>query len=120
MEGRPPQHTHLGMNERGRRSTSRNVKSTNGADRSPRPRGREAVMTAVLDAAMALFAAHGPASVSVRDIAAAARVNHALVHRHFGSKQEVLRAVLDRAVTESAASMNEIVDNRSSLKQGFK
>src|SRR5262245_25725199 len=74
----------------------------------PRPWGREAVMTAVLDAATALFAARGPASVSVRDIASAARINHALVHRHFGSKQDMLRAVLERAAQEMAAiSMEE-------------
>src|SRR5216684_4930528 len=73
------------------------------AGKAARPQGREAVMAAVLDAAMTLFAARGPASVSVRDIAAAAGVNHALVHRHFGSKQAVLRAVLERAAHELAA-----------------
>lgn len=70
---------------------------------SKRPRGREAVMAAVRAAATTLFATRGPASVSVRDIAAAAGVNHALVHRHFGSKQEVLRAVLEQAAREMAA-----------------
>jgi len=60
-------------------------------------------MEAVLAAATTLFAIRGPASVSVRDIAATAGVNHALVHRHFGSKQEVLRAVLEQAAREMAA-----------------
>jgi AcrR family transcriptional regulator len=77
-------------------------------------------MAAVLDAAMTLFATRGPASVSVRDIAAAAGVNHALIHRHFGSKQEVLRAVLERAVNEMAATINEIADSRVSLERRFK
>src|SRR5262245_29363759 len=86
----------------------------------PRPRGREAVMAAVLDAAMTLFAARGPAAVSVRDIAAAAGVNHALVHRHFGTKQEVLQAVLERTVQEIAAATSEIADSRISLQQRFK
>jgi TetR/AcrR family transcriptional regulator, repressor for neighboring sulfatase len=58
-------------------------------------RGRDQVTAALLDAAAALLAARGPAAVSVRDIAAHAGVNHGLVHRHFGSKQALLGAVLD-------------------------
>ncbi len=77
-------------------------------------------MAAVLDAATKLFATRGPASVSVRDIAAAARVNHALVHRHFGAKHDVLRAVLERAVEEIAVATNEIADSRASLRERFK
>jgi TetR/AcrR family transcriptional regulator, repressor for neighboring sulfatase len=76
-------------------------------------------MAAVLDAAMTLFAAHGPASVSVRDIAAAAGVNHALVHRHFGSKQAVLRAVLERAAYELAAVAAAITDSQDGIAQLF-
>jgi len=64
--------------------------------RAPRARGREAVREALLAAATELFAERGPAGVSVRDIAARAGVNHGLVHRHFGSKDAVLRAALDR------------------------
>ena len=62
---------------------------------APQARGREAVRAALLTAATELFADRGPARVSVRDIAARAGVNHGLVHRHFGSKDAVLRAVLD-------------------------
>jgi AcrR family transcriptional regulator len=69
-----------------------------------RPRERQEVMAAVLDAATALFAARSPASVSVRDIANAARVNHALVHRHFGSK----KAVLERPATSVASIADRI------------
>ncbi len=76
-------------------------------------------MAAVLDAAMTLFAARGPASVSVRDIAAAAGVNHALVHRHFGSKQAVLRAVLERAAHELAAVAATITDSQGGIAQLF-
>jgi TetR/AcrR family transcriptional regulator, repressor for neighboring sulfatase len=76
-------------------------------------------MTAVLDAATALFAARGPASVSVRDIAAAARINHALVHRHFGSKDDVLRAVLERAAQEMAAITAEETNSRSRIARLF-
>lgn len=51
----------------------------------------------IRDAALALFAARGPDAVTVRQIAAAARVSPALVIRHFGSK-DALREELDRHV----------------------
>ncbi len=60
------------------------------------PRGRDQVRAALLEAATRLFAARGPAAVSVREIAAAAGVNHGLIHRHFGSKKALLGAVLER------------------------
>jgi AcrR family transcriptional regulator len=41
-----------------------------------------------------IFAAHGVDGVSVRQIAAAAGVNHALVHRYFGTKDEMVAAIL--------------------------
>ncbi|MFZ5569787.1 MAG: TetR/AcrR family transcriptional regulator [Thermodesulfobacteriota bacterium] len=55
-----------------------------------KPRGREAVTRALIEAAAELFSKYGLEAVSVRDIAARAGVNHGLIHRHFGSK-EVLR-----------------------------
>jgi AcrR family transcriptional regulator len=99
--------------------TQRGTQSTDGADRTQRPHGREEVMAAVLDAATALFATRGPASVSVRDIAAAASINHALVHRHFSSKQEVLRAVLEQTVQEVAAIAAEITDAHAGIGRLF-
>jgi AcrR family transcriptional regulator len=53
-------------------------------------------MTAVLDAASELLAKFGPRATTVRDVAALAGVNHALVHRYFGTKEELVKAVLDR------------------------
>jgi AcrR family transcriptional regulator len=52
-------------------------------------------MTAVLDAASELFAEQGPASTSIREVATRSRVNHGLVYRHFGTKEELVAAVLD-------------------------
>jgi TetR/AcrR family transcriptional regulator, repressor for neighboring sulfatase len=52
-------------------------------------------MTAVLDAASELFAEHGPAATSIREVAARSGVNHGLVYRHFGTKEELVAAVLD-------------------------
>jgi AcrR family transcriptional regulator len=42
-----------------------------------------------------LFAEKGPAATSVRDVAARSGVNHGLVYRHFGAKEELVAAVLD-------------------------
>jgi len=49
---------------------------------------------AILTAARELFAARGVDGVSVRDIAALAGVNHALVHRYFGTKSDMVAAIL--------------------------
>ena len=49
-----------------------------------------------LDAAEALFAARGPRQVSVRDIAAATGVSHALLHRYLGGKDDIVGAVFAR------------------------
>lgn len=57
----------------------------------------------LLDAAERLFAAHGFGAVSLRQIIANAEVNVAAVHYHFGSKDELLDAVVMRKV----AAVNE-------------
>jgi len=59
------------------------------------PRGREEVAAAILAAATDLFAERGPAATSIRDIAARSNVNHGLVFRHFGTKKQLVGAVLD-------------------------
>src|SRR3954468_11290588 len=59
-----------------------------------RPYGQEQVKAAVIEAATTLFAERGPAAVSLREIARAADVNLGLIHRHLGSKQDLLTAVL--------------------------
>jgi len=50
----------------------------------------------ILDAAEALFMAHGYEATSLRAITAAAEVNLAAVNYHFGSKEELFEAVLTR------------------------
>ena len=59
-----------------------------------RPSGRAAVMDAILDAATELFADRGPNAVTVRSIAERAGINHALVHRYFGTKEDLIGAVV--------------------------
>lgn len=67
-------------------------------DGRERPSGRAAVMDAVLDAATELIADRGPNAVTVRAIAQRAGVNHALVHRYFGTKDDLIGAVITREV----------------------
>jgi AcrR family transcriptional regulator len=62
--------------------------------RAQRPYGRDAVVMAIQAAALELLSERGPRDVTVRDIAERAQVNHALVHRHFGTKDELVRSVL--------------------------
>ena len=72
-----------------------------------RPRGREDVSEALINAATRLFAERGPSAVGVREIAQLAGVNHGLVHRHFGSKTGLLKAVVSRLADEIALGVGE-------------
>ena len=74
-----------------------------------RPQGRDEVVDAVLDAAERLFAEQGPANVSLRAIAQDAGVNYGLVHRHFGTKDDLL----DRLLERYAERWNARVEERS-------
>lgn len=66
-----------------------------GAARGKIPTGRDEIAAAVLESATELFAERGPAATSIRDIAAKSKVNHGLVFRHFGTKEQLVGAVLD-------------------------
>ena len=52
----------------------------------------------ILDAAESLFAEHGIKAVALRQIIAEAGVNSAAIHYHFGSKEELVRAVFARRI----------------------
>jgi hypothetical protein len=57
------------------------------------------VKSRILDVAARLFAQHGVDSVSIRTIAAEAGINHSLVIRYFGSKDELVTAILRREIS---------------------
>jgi len=88
---------------------------------SATPRGKKAVMTALVEAATDLFAAKGPAQVSVREIADKAGVNHGLVHRHFGSKEGLLKAVMEGLSARMAADTAKALalDSEAALRVGM-
>lgn len=71
---------------------SRQLPTSDGMpDATPASPPREAL----LEAAIELFAARGPASVSIRDVARHAGVHHSLVHRHFGTKDDLLAEAIE-------------------------
>jgi AcrR family transcriptional regulator len=66
-----------------------------GAGRPGRRPGPSSTRSEILAAARTLFAARGYQATTVRDIAADAGVNPALVHHYFGSKEQVFVAALN-------------------------
>ena len=68
----------------------------------------------IRDAALRLFANHGAESVTVRQIAAAARVSPALVIRHFGSKEGLRKEADAHVVRTIEAILKVLAERRSS------
>jgi AcrR family transcriptional regulator len=66
----------------------------------PRPKGPDAVADALFAATERLCNEQPPGTVTVRDIADAANVNHGLVHHYFESKQALLGATMIRVEQE--------------------
>ena len=79
-------------------------RSTESSNRNRRSRGRPAAEDAadlrdqILDEAEARFARQGYAATSLREIADTVDVNPAMVHYYFGSKQDLLRQVMERVL----------------------
>ena len=70
------------------------MKTSETEAKSSTPKGKAQVQAALINAAARCFAERGIAQVSIREIAKDAGVNHGLVHRHFGSKDGLLKATL--------------------------
>jgi len=71
----------------------------------------------ILDSAQTLFAKHGPRAVTVRQVAQDAGVSHALVHKYFGSKDDLIRAVLDRVDVSRTATARESASLRDAYER---
>jgi AcrR family transcriptional regulator len=76
------------------------------------------VRAAILAAARRRFATQGP-SASTRDIAADANVNLGLLHRHFGTKDELIRAVFADAAGRGYASAGAAATFDEALERTF-
>jgi len=59
----------------------------------------------ILDAATRAFARSGFAATSLDDVAAEAGITRVILYRHFDSKADMYRAVLDRACTRLASTV---------------
>jgi AcrR family transcriptional regulator len=70
--------------------------------------GGDAVRDALLKTARDLFLARGFASVSIRQIAAAAGSSPATIHYHFGDKAGLYRAMLEVAIAPVAEALQEL------------
>jgi TetR/AcrR family transcriptional regulator, repressor for neighboring sulfatase len=93
----------------GGKTTQQSTRATT----KPAPRGRDQIVESIIDATLSLWASKGPAELSLRGIAARAGVNYGLVHRHFRTKEAVIRAAMDRVVERSVhfiEGSNDLVD----------
>jgi TetR/AcrR family transcriptional regulator len=70
----------------------------------------EAIRTALLKAARELFAKRDFKATSVREIAAAARVNPAMIHYHFSDKDGLYRAMLQETFAPVLQKVQELMD----------
>lgn len=76
---------------------------------SKTPRGK-ITRDLILDVAEKLFAANGPAAVTIRSIAAAASVNTQAVNYHFGSKDRLFEEMFARRVGPVNAERLALLD----------
>jgi AcrR family transcriptional regulator len=63
---------------------------------------RERDVGALVEAATELFAERGPAATSLRDVAARAGVNYGLIHQYIGTKDDLLRLVVQQVSEQTA------------------
>jgi TetR/AcrR family transcriptional regulator len=92
--------------------------------KDPPGRKRDPVATQrrLLDAAEVEFARHGYAGARLKDIAAASGVQLTLVHHHFGDKDGLYRAVLERLISPTQAlswSLLQTQPDLETLARGF-
>ncbi|BAV34403.1 TetR family transcriptional regulator [Sulfuricaulis limicola] len=98
-------------------STAAKPKNRTAPRRRPgRPRGEthtESIRAALIKAARELFAQRDFKAASVREIAAAARVNPAMIHYHFGDKDGLYRAMLQETMGPVLQKVQELMNHAS-------
>jgi AcrR family transcriptional regulator len=82
------------------------------------PRSSEPARRQLLDTALRLFAAQGVAAVSLREIRIAAKQRNAgALHYHFGSKEGLLRALLERELPPLVARRRQLLAEAATMAQ---
>jgi AcrR family transcriptional regulator len=84
------------------------------------PRGGEAIKEAILRATEKLLAKHSPTEISLRQIARAAHVNHSLIHRYFGTKENVILEVHERIISKLGEQFSAIESLDGNIGRLFK
>jgi AcrR family transcriptional regulator len=84
------------------------------------PRGRDAVKKAILEATEKLLLERYPHEISVREIALAAKIKHPLIHRHFGSKDELIAAVHAQNIGKVKLAVEKVEKIEGNIKVFFK
>jgi TetR/AcrR family transcriptional regulator len=94
------------------------------AKKQARVRDPQHVRTSVLDAALELFAQHGFADTSLREISRRSGVSHPLILHHFGSKEGLYESVKRRVVEgyaqrfpAAARAVNRPISLRTEMKR---
>ncbi len=67
----------------------------------------------IMNTAISLFATKGFEGTSVRDIAAAADVNLAMINYYFGSKEKLFESIVDFNVSYTRDMLDEVISNIS-------
>src|SRR5215470_18138118 len=71
----------------------------------------------ILDAAHAVFVRRGTAGARMQEIAAEARVNQALLHYYFRSKEQLARAAFERAGSQLMPAVIQVMASDAALEQ---
>jgi AcrR family transcriptional regulator len=87
--------------------SSRPTPATSGPPARGRRLGRAERREQILAAATEAFARSGFAATSLDDIAAQAGISRVILYRHFDSKSDLYRAVLDRVCARLVATVGE-------------
>lgn len=82
------------------------------------PSAPDATRNALLDAATRLFARLGYEPVTTGAIAAEAGVTQSIVHYHFGSKQKIWEAAIDRLMVERIAFYDTLAEKPGTTGSG--
>ena len=70
------------------------------SDADPGVDNRSQRISEILEAALDLFAEHGFARVTIKSIGRACGMNAALIYYYFENKEDLFRAVIERAITQ--------------------